>query len=76
MKLFVITYLYRASWKTEPQICGGNLRATTQPQPLTSPGYPSNYPGGLECLYTITAQDGRIITLEVQLYFVHTIFDV
>lgn len=55
----------RASWKTEPQTCGGNLRATTQPQPLTSPGYPQNYPGGLECLYTISAQPGRIITLEV-----------
>lgn len=50
-------------------MCGGNLRATTQPQSLTSPGYPNNYPGGLECLYTITAQTGRIITLEVYLFF-------
>lgn len=56
---------FRASWKTEPLSCGGNLRATTQPQILTSPGYPQNYPGGLECLYTISAQPGRIITLEV-----------
>lgn len=64
-------FVNRASWKTEPQICGGNLRATTQPQLLTSPGYPNNYPGGLECLYTITAQAGRIITLEVKFYFYH-----
>lgn len=66
-KVNCMLYCFRASWKTEPQSCGGNLRATTQPQTLTSPGYPQNYPGGLECLYTITAQPGRIITLEVSL---------
>lgn len=64
--LLLITFLLcRASWKTEPITCGGNLRATPQPQTLSSPGYPQNYPGGLECLYTISAQPGRIITLEV-----------
>lgn len=56
---------FRASWKTEPQICGGTLRATPQGQILKSPGYPEQYPGGLECLYIIHAQNGRIITLEV-----------
>lgn len=56
---------FRASWKTEPQTCGGMLRATPQGQVLTSPGYPEQYPGGLECLYTIQAQPGKIITLEV-----------
>lgn len=57
---------FRASWKTEPQTCGGILRATPQGQYLTSPSYPQNYPGGLECLYIITAQIGRIISLEIQ----------
>lgn len=62
--------IFRASWKTEPQICGGVLRATPQGQVLTSPGYPDQYPGGLECLYIIHAQSGRIITLEVsKMYF-------
>lgn len=56
---------FRASWKTEPQTCGGTLRATPQGQALTSPGYPEQYPGGLECLYIIQAQPGKIITLEV-----------
>lgn len=56
----------RASWKTEPQTCGGVLRATPQPQTLTSPGYPQDYPGGLECLYIIGAQVGRIVTLEIE----------
>lgn len=56
---------FRASWKTEPQNCGGILRATPHPQVLTSPGYPDQYPGGLECLYILQAQPGRIITLEV-----------
>lgn len=57
---------FRASWKTEPQTCGGILRATPQPQSLTSPGYPQDYPGGLECLYIIGAQVGRIVTLEIE----------
>ncbi|CAG9836717.1 unnamed protein product [Diabrotica balteata] len=56
---------FRASWKTEPQTCGGTLRATPQGQVLTSPGYPEQYPGGLECLYVIQSQGGKIITLEV-----------
>lgn len=57
---------FRATWKTEPQNCGGTLRATVQGQVLTSPGYPKNYPGGLECLYIIEAQPGKIISLEIQ----------
>lgn len=42
------------------------LRATPQPQILMSPGYPQQYPGGLECLYIIQAQAGRIMTLEIE----------
>ncbi|EZA50646.1 Sushi, von Willebrand factor type A, EGF and pentraxin domain-containing protein [Ooceraea biroi] len=57
---------FRASWKTEPQNCSGTLRATPQGQVLTSPGYPQNYPGGLECLYTLQAQPGRILSLEIE----------
>lgn len=57
---------FRATWKTEPQTCGGVLQATTQGQILTSPGYPKTYPGGLECLYIIKAQNGRVISLEVE----------
>lgn len=43
----------------------GTLRATPQGQILKSPGYPDQYPGGLECLYIIRSQNGRIITLEI-----------
>ncbi|GBP19642.1 Fibropellin-1 [Eumeta japonica] len=57
---------FRASWKTEPSNCGGILRATPQGQVLTSPGYPTGYPGGLECLYIIEAQPGKIISLEAE----------
>ena len=56
----------RASWKSEPQQCGGELIAPAVPTRLTSPGYPENYPGGLECLYIIRAPLGQIITLEVR----------
>jgi CUB domain len=64
---------FRASWKTEPQSCLGNLKATGQSQDLSSPGYPANYPGGLECLYIITAQPGKIITLDVSTIFIFKI---
>ncbi|XP_055635764.1 uncharacterized protein LOC129775276 isoform X1 [Toxorhynchites rutilus septentrionalis] len=56
---------FRATWKTEPQTCGGTLQATTQSQTFSSPGYPKSYPGGLECLYIIKTQNGRIISLEI-----------
>lgn len=57
---------FRATWKTEPQNCGSVLRATAQGQILTSSGYPKQYPAGLECLYVLEAQAGRIISVEVQ----------
>lgn len=57
---------FRATWKTEPQTCGGTIRASVSGQILTSPGYPKQYPGGLECLYILEAQPGRIISVEVQ----------
>jgi hypothetical protein len=57
---------FRATWKTEPQNCGGVLPANPQGQILTSPGYPKQYPGGLECLYIIQALPGRIVSLEIQ----------
>lgn len=33
---------------------------------MTSPAYPQNYPGGLECLYIIVAEVGKIITFEIE----------
>ncbi|CAG7724478.1 unnamed protein product [Allacma fusca] len=57
---------FRATWKTEPQSCGGTLKATVHPQILTSPGYPNAYPGGLECVYVINAPTSKLITLKVE----------
>ena len=56
---------FRASWKTEPLQCGGQLKALPQRQELVSPGYPAAYPGGLECLFVITAPLGKVVTLEI-----------
>ena len=56
---------FRASWKTEPIKCGGELFAQTSAQVITSPLYPDPYPGGLECVYIITAPMGKTVTLEV-----------
>ena len=60
------SFLFRASWKTEPESCGGELIATPTPQVLASPNYPSmEYPGGLECLYELKTQQGRVITIQI-----------
>lgn len=58
---------FRASWKTEPLKCGGEFFANANmgTQVISSPQYPSYYPGGLECVYVITAPQGKTITLEV-----------
>lgn len=57
---------FRASWRTEPQSCGGDLVATPNAQIIASPNYPKEYPGGLECLHTISAPQGKVITLEIE----------
>lgn len=56
---------FRASWKTEIVRCGGELLAMPNAQLFNSPLYPQPYPGGLECLYIISAPSSKIITLEV-----------
>ncbi|KAM7304917.1 uncharacterized protein ISCGN_014817 [Ixodes scapularis] len=56
---------FRASWKTEPVKCGGELMAQPSAQVLNSPMYPEPYPGGLECLWVITAPASKIISLEI-----------
>uniref|UniRef100_A0A182Y3Y1 Notch n=1 Tax=Anopheles stephensi TaxID=30069 RepID=A0A182Y3Y1_ANOST len=57
---------FRATWKTEPQTCGGVLQASKQEQYLKSPGFPQAYPGGIECLYVISARKGYTVSLDVQ----------
>ncbi|XP_074599235.1 sushi, von Willebrand factor type A, EGF and pentraxin domain-containing protein uif isoform X2 [Brevipalpus obovatus] len=56
---------FRASWKTEPIKCGGELFAQNTAQVITSPFYPESYPGALECVHIITAPQGKMITLEI-----------
>lgn len=57
---------FRATWKTEEVKCGGQLKALPQGQELVSPGYPQSYPGGLECLFVITAPIGKVVTLVIE----------
>ncbi|XP_028967225.1 uncharacterized protein LOC108863645 [Galendromus occidentalis] len=56
---------FRASWKTEPVKCGGELFAHSSAQVLNSPGYPNAYPGGIECLWVITAPHNKLVSLEI-----------
>lgn len=57
---------FRATWKTETKTCSSSLQASSQGQILTSPNYPNNYPGGIECLYIISAEPGKVISIEIQ----------
>ena len=58
---------FRGAWLTEPQDCVSDHFATQSRQVIESPNYPRDpYPGGLECLNTITAPKGKIITLEIK----------
>ena len=59
---------FQASWTAQSQSCGGDLFATQSPEVILSHNkYPTvAYPGGLECLHTITASNGKIITLEIE----------
>lgn len=44
-------------------VCGAELTDSTGV--ITSPNYPNNYPHERECVWTITAQDGNQILLNV-----------
>ncbi|XP_078494023.1 dorsal-ventral patterning tolloid-like protein 1 [Ciona intestinalis] len=57
---------------TPARTCDFNYVATTTSQPITSPGYPNNYPNNENCFWLITASDGmkiqlNLITFETEL---------
>ena len=58
--MYVHIYLYHISTEYVRQIKKFIF------QILTSPNYPRDYPGGLECLYVISTGKGKIITLEIE----------
>jgi cubilin len=51
----------------KPAQCGNNtLLATETAENLTSPGYPNNYPGALNCQWIITAESpSQVVVLEL-----------
>ncbi|CAK8679902.1 unnamed protein product [Clavelina lepadiformis] len=44
--------------------CGNEFTATNEQQTFTSPGWPDDYENDLFCLWTITAETGKVIRLE------------
>lgn len=66
---------FRATWKTETKTCSSVLQATTQEQVLTSPNYPNNYPGGIECVFILKAEPGKVISLEIQDFNINNVND-
>ncbi|XP_077015414.1 cubilin-like [Tamandua tetradactyla] len=52
---------FTARWETRQPECGGLL--TAPHGSFASPGYPGNYPPGRDCVWTVTAPPGLLITL-------------
>lgn len=48
--------------------CGGDLKAQANMETLTTPNYPNPYPNGLECVWTIEAPEGQLVTLDVSFF--------
>lgn len=59
------SYRLQASWRAASVSCGGHLAAQPYSQTFTSPGYPDEYPNGLECVWTLEAPPGQLISLYV-----------
>ncbi|XP_078494028.1 scavenger receptor cysteine-rich domain-containing protein DMBT1-like [Ciona intestinalis] len=55
--------------------CGFNAVATSTNQPITSPGYPNNYPNNADCTWTITANDGMGIKFDLHTFETERNFD-
>nr|XP_026689471.1 tolloid-like protein 1 [Ciona intestinalis] len=64
---FIYFVFYLVSfWKcgaSQTQSCGFNAVATTNPQIITSPGFPNNYAPGIECTWRLTTDVGMNILL-------------
>ena len=52
---------FRAVYSVETTACGGDLTAETGA--LASPGFPSNYADGVECVWTVGGSPGNKVTL-------------
>ena len=48
----------------------GERWAGMQPAPITSPGYPNNYPNGANCEIVIHAEEGQQILLEFRYIYI------
>ncbi|XP_078494029.1 cubilin [Ciona intestinalis] len=60
---------------SELAACGFNAVATTTSQPITSPNYPGNYPNNADCTWTITANDGMRVQLNLIRFLTETSYD-
>ncbi|VDL86298.1 unnamed protein product [Nippostrongylus brasiliensis] len=57
---------FQAHWRAVPFSCGGVLTAQAFGQTFSSPLYPSGYPAGTECVWTIQAPKSQLITLSIE----------
>ncbi|KAK6027275.1 CUB domain protein, partial [Ostertagia ostertagi] len=57
---------FQAHWRAIPFTCGGVLTAQAFGQTFSSPHYPTEYPFGTECVWTIQAPKSQLITLSIE----------
>ncbi|XP_072174323.1 cubilin-like [Diadema setosum] len=53
---------FKIVWSARDPVCGGALTGSNHGS-LQSPGYPGNYPVNRDCVWTITVDAGRYITI-------------
>ncbi|XGW30547.1 hypothetical protein V3C99_009476 [Haemonchus contortus] len=57
---------FQAQWRAIPFSCGGVLTAQAFGQTFSSPHYPTKYPLGAECVWSIQAPKSQLITLSIE----------
>jgi cubilin len=63
---YAATQRFMATYTVEDTACGGELNSLAGR--FASPGYPDNYPPGVECVWTITAAPGNLVSLAFSLF--------
>ncbi|XP_078494025.1 zinc metalloproteinase nas-39-like [Ciona intestinalis] len=72
---FNLTFVEYMAVVTTASSCGFNAVATSTSQPITSPGYPNNYPNNADCTWTITASDGMRVQLNLIRFVTESSYD-
>ena len=57
---------FRAVYSVEDSACGGHLRSESGR--IASPQYPSSYPPGVECVWSLAASSGNLVSVNFEMF--------